>query len=80
MVNMVKLKQKFIKGKFPYKYQCPKCKDIQLYDKEKYELMTTSLRIFSDNPVFFECYFCPGQLMKPKGYSGEPSYIMWIHK
>jgi len=67
-------------GKFPYIYKCPKCKDEQLYPKEKYELMCQTMQITSQNPVFFECGFCPGELMKPKGYHGESGYDFWLYR
>ncbi len=77
---MVYLKNKFQLGKFPYVYKCPKCNDKHYYDKEKYELMLSHIGQIFDNPVFFECYFHRGQLMKPIGYTGEPGYVMWLPK
>jgi len=78
MVSMVKLK--FRLGKYPYIYKYSKCNDKYSYSKEKCKAMKETLGLKDEKPVFFECFFHRGTLMKPIGYEGDPSYIMWLPK
>lgn len=75
-----KKNKEFKLGKYPYIYKCPKCNDSHKYSKAKCIAMMDSLGLKSEKPVFFECFFHRGSLMKPIGYNGDPSYIMWIPK
>ena len=73
-------KKTFDINQYPYIYKCPKCHDTHIYSKAKCMAMKESLGLKDERPVFFECFFHRGSLMKPIGYNGDPSYIMWLQK
>ena len=69
--------QDFQLNRYPYYYQCPKCKDrfqppVKVSAKQERQIKA-NLAIKSELPFFFECHFCHNALMKPIGYSGKPS-------
>jgi len=79
---MVNLKEKFQLGKYPYVYQCPDCKKrfepepkMEL-SKEDEKALKKEYGVESDLPLFFLCDFCFNNIMKPVGYTGEPSKVI----
>lgn len=71
-----KKKKDYIKGKYPYWYQCPSCKDTQPMDELQDQDYREKYAVKSDLPIFFECIYCPGALMMPIGYVGKPSFVV----
>ena len=75
-------KNSFKLHRYPYIYQCPDCKNrftpepfMELGEEDECALKQ-EYGVESDLPLFFLCDFCFNQLMKPKGYTGQPSKII----
>lgn len=76
-------KQEFKLHQYPYFYECSECKrnfkpkppPIELTQDDERELKE-DFGIKSDLPLFLECYLCHQVILKPRGYTGKPSFIV----
>jgi len=78
----MKKNEQFELHRYPYIYQCPDCKS-RFTPEPKMELskadecaLKKEYRVKSDLPLFFVCDFCFNNIMKPIGYTGEPSKVI----